>query len=64
MPRIDELRAVAKYIERMVGAELPADIAAETYAPRPHGSSAARTRPDPTPASAANPPGPAGASTA
>ena len=33
MPRIDRLRAVAEYIEHMDGAELPADIAAETYAP-------------------------------
>ena len=33
MPRTDRLRAVAEYIEGMDGAELPADIAAETYAP-------------------------------
>ena len=33
MPQTDRLRAVAEYIERMDGAELPADIAAETYAP-------------------------------
>ena len=33
MPQADRLRAVAEYIERMDGAELPADIAAETYAP-------------------------------
>ena len=33
MLRIDELGAVAEYIERMDGAELPADIAAETYSP-------------------------------
>ena len=33
MPQTDRLRAVAEYIDRMDGAELPADIAAETYAP-------------------------------
>ena len=33
MPLPDKLRGVAEYIERMDGAELPADIAAETYAP-------------------------------
>ncbi len=33
MPRIDRLRAIAEYIKGMDGAELPADIAAETYAP-------------------------------
>ena len=33
MPQTDRLRAVAEYIEGMDGAELPADIAAETYAP-------------------------------
>ena len=33
MPQTDRLRAVAEYIKGMDGAELPADIAAETYAP-------------------------------
>ena len=33
MPQTDRLRAVAEYIKGMDGAELPADIAAETHAP-------------------------------